>query len=131
MPTASNMSGLKKMLMDRLETAMKEVAEKSLAEMEATTKGFYSGSPKKYERTGALAETPRVSDAKRSGDSISVEAKLDTSGGYTTGSNPDMGTVLNWALTKEAGLVGGPLEWENAKQDMKQILETTVKKHFK
>lgn len=131
MPTASNMSELKKMLMDRLETAMEEVAEKALAEMEATAKGFYSGSPKKYKRTGALAETPRVSDIMRGGDSVSVEAKLDTSGGYTTGSNPSMGTVLNWALTKEAGLVGGPLEWDNAKQNMKKILESTIRKHFK
>lgn len=131
MPTASNLAALKKMLMDRLETAMEEVADKSLDEMQKTTDAFYSGDPKKYERTGALRDTPRVSDVQRGGDSVSVEARLDTSGSYSTGSNPSMGTVLNWALTKDAGLVGGPLEWDNAKQNMEQILESTVRKHFK
>ena len=119
------------MLMDRLETAMEEVADKSLDEMQKTTNAFYSGDPKKYERTGALRDTPRVSDVQRGGDSVSVEARLDTSGSYSTGSNPSMGTVLNWALTKDAGLVGGPLEWDNAKQNMEQVLESTVRKHFK
>lgn len=129
MPSASSLAGLKKMLLDRLESAMEEVAEESLAEMEATTKGFYSGSPKKYQRTGALGKTPRVSDVQRGGDSVSVEAKLDNNSSYSTGSSPGMGEVLNWAVSGSAGLLGH-LEWDNAKQNMKNILKSTIGKYF-
>lgn len=132
MPTAKNKRELEKMLMDSLETTMKKVASKSLKELKSTTNDFYhtGTKPKLYQRTDQLKNTPQVSPLTRNETSISFDAGLDTSGQYLTGSNPSMYQVLQWAEHGEAGITGGPLRWDQAKEKIKKTFREEMQKKY-
>lgn len=132
MPTAKNKRELEKMLMDSLETTMKKVASKSLKELKSTTNEFYhtGAKPKLYQRTDKLKNTPQVSPITCNKTVISFEAGLDTSGQYTTGSNPSMYQVIQWAEHGEAGITGGPLKWDKAKDNIKKLFREEMKKKY-
>lgn len=102
MPTAKNMKQLNQMLMKNLQKALDEANRKILEDMCEETEDFYTGgTPVKYQRTGALGDTPRTTavSAKTTsnGGSASFDAYLDTSEQYTTGKRPSMKTVLTLA----------------------------------
>lgn len=132
MPTAENKRELEKMLMDSLEATMKKVAFKSLKELKTTTNEFYhtGTKPKLYQRTDQLKNTPQVSPITRNKTSISFDAGLDSSGQYTTGSNPTMYQVLQWAEHGEAGIAGGPLKWDQAKEKIKKTFREEMQKKY-
>ena len=132
MPTAKNKRELEKMLMDSLETTMKKVASKSLKELKSTTNDFYhiGKKPKLYQRTDQLKNTPQVSPLTRNETSISFDAELDASGQYSTGSNPTMYQVLQWAEHGEAGITGGPLKWNQAKEKIRKTFREEMQKKY-
>ena len=143
MPTARNMRQLNAMLTNQLRKAMKETKEAVLADMQEATDRFYAGGqPIRYERTGALGETPDTTPVvmtfNENGGSGSFEAYLDTSHQYTTGKRPSMKTVLNLAndwtspppphhLRETAG---EPEFWESAEKEMEKSFHTIIKENF-
>lgn len=104
----------------------------ALGDLYEETGRFYgSGEPKKYIRTGQLANTPKTDGVQVGSDTLEFRAYLDTSGGYSTGSKPGMEKVLDWAANHGAGVVGGPLDFdralENIKRDVSAAIEATIK----
>ena len=142
MPTANNMAELRAMLLKEMSSAMKEASETALADMQEATDYFYAGgTPKKYTRTGALGDTPTVTDVRRSGsDAVAFDAYLNEQSSYTSGSRPTMGQVLLLAdhgipFTTKNGesrpTVGNKGFWNKAKIEIKKSLRKTIKAHFK
>lgn len=132
MPTATSSAQLRQMLMRNLVSAMGKAEQLALGDLYEETGRFYgSGEPKKYVRTGQLANTPKTDGIKAGADSVEFKAYLDTSGGYSTGSRPGMATVLGWAENHGAGVVGGPLDFNRAMnniiRDASAVIEAAIK----
>lgn len=139
--TANNMKQLNAMLMKEMRKAMNLTSKKVLADMYEETGGFYTEgkTPNKYERTGALGDTPRTTSVSVSGNEASFDAYLDKGHQYTTGANPTMEDILN--LTKQnpdhnssvgylrsvRGKIGF---WERANEKMGDRLDETLDKFF-
>jgi hypothetical protein len=129
---------LNRMIMAELRSAMNEAAFQMERDMESATQYFYSGGqPRMYHRTGALGETPRVSDIRESDNSVEFEAYLDQSNMYSTGKDPTMSDVLNLAnygythgsVGRLRPTVGNAKFWERAKDDMESTLKRIMSKH--
>ena len=100
--------------------------------------------PTVYERTGALGDTPRVTENNvnqyTDGGEVSFTAYLDNTHVYTTGDNPSMQEVLElandgtqWITAggKKAKLAVGRREfWERAEENMEKDFEETLSKTF-
>ena len=144
--TANNMSQLNAMLIKELGKAMNITSDKVLADMYDETGKFYTGgSPKVYQRTGALGDTPKTTSTTLSsfgnGAEASFEAYLDTNHQYTTGDNPNMQQVLELAnygtpWTTAGGATAKPTKgkkgfWERAEKKMEKTLNRTLKMFFK
>lgn len=138
---AKNMNELNKMLMKEIQKAMKVTSEKVLGDMYEETGGFYTqGSPKMYQRTGALGDTPKTTAISTMGNEVSFEAYLDKNHQYTTGSNPNMTDVLNLAnygkqfTTKNGGkarpTLGKKGFWEESEKKMEKTFDDIMKKFF-
>lgn len=143
MASAKNMKQLNALLERQLKKAMNEASRKVLSDMRDETVGFYADTkPKVYERTGALGETPRISDVKTNptstGAESSFKAYLDTEHQYTTGNRPSMETVLDLANRGAAAarehnmreVVGNTGFWDRAEEKMEQSFDDTMKKYF-
>lgn len=139
---ANNMKELETILRKEMEKAMRITSDKVLADMYEETYGFYTGSnPKQYQRTGALGDTPKTTAISSSGDSVSFQAYLDTSGGYTSGDKPSMTQVLHlanygtpWTTASGAPArqtVGKKGFWERAEQKMQKELDSTMGAFFR
>ena len=139
--TAKNMKELEQMLLKEMRKAMDVTSERILADMHDETSGFYTqGSPKMYQRTGALGDTPKTTAVSSSGNVASFKAYLDTSGGYTTGDNPSMKQVLDLAnygkpwTTKNGSPARATLGkkgfWERAEKKMQRTLDRTMRQFF-
>ena len=139
--TANNMSQLNAMLMKELRKAMNVASEKMLADMYGETGKFYTKGKPKYERTGALGDTPRTTAIKSAVNSVSFEAYLDLNHQYTTGSYPNMEQVLKLAnsgipFTSKNGYPARPTLgrkgfWEASEKKMERTLNQTMSKFFK
>ena len=140
--TATNMKQLEQMLLKETRKAMVVASDKILADMYDETGKFYtSGKPKMYLRTGALGDTPKTTAISSSGHTVSFDAYLDTSSGYTSGSNPSMMQVLGLAnygtsFTTKNGYPAKPTLgkkgfWERAEKKMQKTLDRTMKQFFK
>ncbi len=140
--TATNMRQLEQMLLKEMRKAMVVASDKVLADMYDETEKFYTkGKPKKYQRTGALGDTPNTTAITTSGNEVSFNAYLDTSYTYTTGSTPSMTQVLDLAnygipFTTKNGYPAKPTLgkkgfWERAEKKMQKTLDRTMKKFFK
>lgn len=143
MAQARNMKQLNKLLMNELRKAMKEVEKTALADMQEAVDSFYAGgSPKMYERTGALGETPEVDNFEitytDTGGMAKFNAKLDDSHQYTTGKKPSMKTVLalanDWVSPPPPHhlreTVGEPEFWQSAEREMEKSLNSIIVSHF-
>lgn len=141
MPNAKDLSELRAMLMKQMSKAMQVVQKKAEADMYEETGDFYTGGkPKKYIRTGALGDTPRVTALSKSGNSVSFNAYLDTNYQYTTGSKPYMEEVLDLAnegtqfATKNyfpaTPTVGKQGFWDRAQDKMRDTFNNTMEKFF-
>ena len=147
MPIANNMDELREMLTRELEIAMREASDSALSDMYDETGKFYTGrQPKKYIRTGALGNTPRVTTPKQVRTSrytteVSFDAYLDLSHDYTTGDRPGMEQVLllasygiPWQTESGAtakSTVGKSGFWQRAEVKMEKDLSKAMRKHFR
>lgn len=132
---ATSMAQLEQQMIREMRKAMQVVnikAEKDL--FEETAKFYTGGTPVKYQRTGALGSTPRVSAITGSGKFLTFKTFLDTSGGYSTGKNPSMLAVLTLAnYGSYPGLrptVGKGGFWESAEQKIQRDLNSTFASFF-
>lgn len=143
MPSAKNMERLNAMLTNQLRKAMKAANQAALADMQEATDSFYAGGqPKKYERTGALGETPEVTNVKMSFDSSGgsgeFTARLNEKHQYTTGKKPTMAAVLKLANDWDSPppphhlreTVGQPEFWQEAEREMERSLNAIIAEHF-
>lgn len=156
MPVASNMDELRSMLAKELEITMREVSDAALADMYDETGKFYTGKqPKVYVRTGALGNTPRVTNPKQIRSSryeteISFDAYLDLTHQYSTGDEPSMEQVLLLASygipwqtkvyyvgdRKYGGVPAKPTVgksgfWQRAEVKMEKDLERIMRRRFR
>lgn len=136
------MKELEQMLLSEMRKAMVVASDKMLADMYEETYGFYTqGDPQMYDRTGALGDTPKTTNITSSGDTVSFEAYLDKSGGYTTGDNPSMEQVLNLANYGQTWTTSGGHQarhtlgkkgfWERAEVKMENTLNDVMEQFFK
>lgn len=130
--TVKNMAELEKALLKETQKAMRVVSEKTLGDMYEETGEFYTQeNPKpKYQRTGALGDTPRVTGLSTSGNEVFFDAYLDQSHNYTTGSFT-MPQVLEAAESSKAGISGVPHFWADSEEKIEKDLDNTMSKFFK
>ena len=131
MAMASSDAELERLIQRDIERALKIAERKALEDMfEAVGRFYASGDPKKYQRTGALMNTPKT----RNINNNSFEAYLDDSGHYTTGKRPSMGQVLE--LTNEGSLpgfrpaVGASGYWSIATKKIQADFEIAMSQFF-
>lgn len=136
---ARNSAELKKMLLKEARKAMTVVSKKAMADMQEETAGFYAGTtPKQYERTGALMDTPSTTPISAKGDELEFSAYLDDTGSYTTGKNPTMHDVLELADRDNrsssvgylAPVVGNGGFWERSEAKIEKDFNETFTKFF-
>lgn len=137
---ANNMAQLETMMLKEMQKAMTVVSAKVEADMYEEVGKFYTGKqPTTYQRTGRLANTPRTTALTTSGQTVSFEAYLDQSGGYTTGKCPSMTDVLNLTnygtTSSSVGVlrpaVGRSGYWDRALKKMEKTFNRTMKTYFK
>ena len=129
------MTELENLIKSSVVVAMLETQHDSLEIMQKETGEFYTqGKPKRYIRTGALGNTPRITPLKISpgAKAIEFEAYLDQSHNYTTGTF-SMTQVLQHAEDSKnrAGILGKPGFWQESKKQIEKDLNKNMKKHFK
>lgn len=94
----TNMRQLEQALRQQVKTVIESAGNKALEDMQDELQRYYdSAAPKKYKRTEAMKNTPKLSSVTSDGKEVSVEVYLDQSHRYTTGKNPTMTDVLNLA----------------------------------
>lgn len=94
----SGSSAISAKIMEEIIAAMHEAEYMAMGDMHEGIDVFYGGGqPVMYNRTGQLKTTPKTSGVVSSGKSASFDAYLSQNGGYNTGKNPSMGTVLQLA----------------------------------
>ena len=141
MPVARSTEELERQIMDEMRKAMGEVEVQAKDDMKRGTQYFYAGgTPNIYRRTGALGNTPQTTSVSSSGSSVSFEAYLNQSGGYTSGDNPSMAQVLELAnygtpWTTASGnpanqTVGAAGFWEKSEEWIEQSLNRIMGQHF-
>ena len=126
MRAARSYAELDALILADIRAAIAKAEEKAKADLQDATNAFYTGSPKKYVRTDLLRQTPRT---ESTGGDAGFRAYLDTSTGYTTGSNPGMETVLGWAETGAAGVIGH-LDWDAAERRVIDDADAALKEYF-
>lgn len=127
---ASTLAELEQAIRQELLAAMQEAGEKMFDDLQGEVIGYYTGNPKKYVRTHKLLDTPRLDPISASGNTITFKVRLDKGGGYTTGSNPSMETVLNWTNYGLAGTIGSHGYWERAEKKMESTFNSVMRSHF-
>lgn len=139
-----NIAQLEKELMKEINETMGVVSEKIYKKMcdevgnKSSHTGFYnSEEPKIYERTGALGNTPSITDINKNNNEISFSAYLDQSHRYQTGDKPTMGELLDYmelgirGAIPERHILGRTGFWERSLDSFQNILDEELKKKFK
>lgn len=122
MATYTSASAIKAAIRQKANQAMQKISNKGLETAQKNNAGFYTGSPKVYERTGQLGSSSSTSGVSGGGSSISTEVYLDDSYSYTTGTW-SANQVLNAAEYGTANLVGSPGFWAKTVEEMPDIIE--------
>lgn len=144
MASASNDRQLQHLIMADMRRAITKAQREMLSDMRDATVGFYTNTtPSVYERTGALAETPKVTDVEVSDTPIGGEAKFtayfDTSHQYATGKEPSMELVLEHAnrggnMTEPErmrAVVGNSGFIDSAQEEMAETFDRVMRDHFR
>lgn len=113
---------LKKAIRKQAEKAMNDVSKKGLRAAEKNVRGFYTGSPVVYQRTGALRDSPDTTGVSVSGSVISTEIFLDDTYSYHTGTWT-VPQIMSVAETGSGNLVGSPGFWRRTLDDMPGIIK--------
>lgn len=137
-----SLAELKLKILAEMEASMVAAQTKMKSTMDKELQSFYLKGPGKvYTRTGALGRTARTSDIDWSGNTFHFDAYLDQSGGYTSGSNPSMGQVLDLAnygtpFTTKNGYPARPTVgkggfWERAEKQFGKDLDFAFSIYFR
>lgn len=136
---ATNMKQLENMLKKHTRKALTVASSRIEADMYDATGWFYTkGKPKKYKRTGALGDTPRITAISVKGDTLTFNAYLDQTHQYTTGKWPTMASVLDVAndhsLASTYNLnppLGRQHFWERAEKNIEKTFNKTMRSFFR
>lgn len=140
---ARNIAELEREIKKRMRSAMAVASVKMKTDMQEETWGFYSGTtPKMYERTGTLGDSPETTPITQSGNETYFKAYLDTTGSYTSGANPTKMEVFKLANYGEKFLTsrnpdvyardtkGKKGFWERAEVKMESTFKSIMKSYF-
>lgn len=127
---ASSLAALEAQLRAELQAAMSEAADKMFGDLQEEVAGYYTGSPKRYQRTFQLLSTPTLDPPSGGGNSVTFRVYLNPAGGYTTGCYPSMATVLNWTNYGGGGTIGNHGFWERAEAKMGNSFNSVLAAHF-
>lgn len=127
---ASSLAELQSEIEAEMAAAMDEAAEKMFDIVESEVAGYYTGTPKRYTRTGQMLSTPTLSPMSGGGSSLSFRVYLNPAGGYSTGCQPSMLTVLNWTNSGGGGTIGHHGYWNRAESKMAGAFLMAFNSHF-
>lgn len=132
---AKTLAELEKAIMKEIVSTMRETEYMAIGDMDEGIDVFYSGgTPVMYKRTGQLRSTPKTSGVEVEGNSASFKAYLDQSGGYTTGKQPSMATVLQLAnygnVSGYRPTVGAKGFWEYSEKLIEESLNKAFSSRF-
>lgn len=132
---AKTLAELEKAIMKEIVSAMRETEYMAMGDMNEGIDVFYGGgTPVMYKRTGQLRSTPKTSGVEVEGKSASFKAYLDQSGGYTTGKQPSMATVLQLAnygnVSGYRPTVGAKGFWEYSEKLIEESLNKAFSSRF-
>ena len=129
--TVTSTEQLEAALRSKMKSAMEAARSKVEAQAEGNAWEFYTeGDPVRYERTGALGNTPETTGVQNSGNNVSFEVRLNDNYSYSTGTFT-ANEVLTAAENHAAGILGKPGFWEKTKEDSQKILDETMSAAFK
>lgn len=135
-----NKAELERELLRSLKKAMNLGSKRVLGEMYDKVGQFYTGAePKMYVRTGALANTPEVTEVSSDGNEVSFTAYFDDTGRYSTGKRPTMHDVLDLANYGKTDSSVGTLYpavgkggfVERADANIEKIMDSTLRQFFR
>lgn len=127
---ATSLAQLEQMLRAKMRTAMQLASDNIDSNIKENLSSFYSsGNPRMYRRTGNLRDSAERTPLSDSGNTISFEAKLNTTHGYTTGTFSKT-EVLNAAENHTAGVLGQPGFWARSESQMQKILDSAISSQF-
>ena len=128
---ATNMKQLEQMLRTKLKVAMQSASDNINSDITQNLSSFYTqGTPEFYKRTGNLGNSAERTPLSCSGNTISFEAGLNTTHGYTTGTFSKT-EVLEAAENHEAGILGKPGFWEKSENNMQKLLDSAIRSLFR
>ena len=82
-----------------------------------------------YKRTGNLRSSAERTPVSGGGNTISFEARLNTTHGYTTGTFSKI-EVLEAAENHTSGVLGQPGFWSRSESKMQELLDSAMGAHF-
>lgn len=138
MPIIRNRAEMERAMKKKITRAMQEFRLKASDDMkEEMTEYYMSGTPKVYERTYEMDNSPEVLPVIDEGDEITTIARLNTDFKYNTGKEPTMEDVLNLANygTNQSSVgylrdtVGKEGFWEEMQDRMEKDFYSTMRKH--
>lgn len=138
MPIIRNRAEMERAMKKKITRAMQEFRLKASDDMKEEMAEYYmSGTPKVYERTYEMDNSPEVLPVIDEGDEITTIARLNTDFKYNTGKEPTMEDVLNLANygTNQSSVgylrdtVGKEGFWEEMQDRMEKDFYSTMRKH--
>lgn len=127
---SSGVEELRAEIMAEMIAAMNDAKEAMFDDTQSEVIGYYTGSPKVYHRTGQLLTIPRADPVTGGGYTVTTRIYLHDGGGYSTGSNPSMATVINWTNGGGGGTIGNHGYWGRAVSKMGKSFNAAFGAHF-
>ena len=121
--TFSSWAVLKAAIQKECEEALQEAMEKSYKDAKDNINNFYASPEGEYHRTGALAESPKMSVSGMHG-----ELSLNTGYAYSPAGR-DTNTIYNYA--ESGGLIGNGGFWAKTEADVQKNIDESFGKRFK
>lgn len=125
----SNWASLERAMQKAMKAAMRETRDMTEIDADVNVAGYYTGSPKIYERTETLLSAAKTSSISGNGNMLEFETKMDDSISYNTGTFDGFG-VLVATEYGVAGVVGTPGYWAKTEADIQENIRTAFGKQF-
>lgn len=125
----SNWASLEKAMQKAMKAAMQEVRDNTEIDADVNVAGYYTGEPKRYDRTETLLGAAEVSSVSGNGNMLEFEAKMDDGISYSTGTFDGYG-VLVATEYGVAGVVGTPGYWAKTEEDIQKNIQSAFSKRF-
>lgn len=126
----TSLGQLEQVLRAEVQAAMQSASDNIHSEIENNLNSFYSvPQGKMYKRTGNLRSSAERTPVSGGGNTISFEARLNTTHGYTTGTFSKI-EVLEAAENHTSGVLGQPGFWSRSESKMQELLDSAMGAHF-